>query len=51
MLVMEELLRINMYRGPNRKLQCIAEFWDGVVKLLGLTQRAPAADDYLPLLS
>ena len=51
MLVMEELLRINGRRGPNRKLECIAEFWRGTIELLSLTQGAPAADDYVPLLS
>jgi hypothetical protein len=52
MSVMEELLRINHYRGPNRKLECIVEFWRGVVELLSLTMgNGVAADDYLPLLS
>jgi hypothetical protein len=51
LLVMEELLRINDFRGPNRKLECIVKFWKGVVELLSLTVGMPAADDYLPLLS
>lgn len=51
MLVMEELLRINDFRGPNRKLECIVNFWKGIVELLSLTMGMPAADDYLPLLS
>lgn len=51
LLVMEELLRINDFRGPNRKLECILNFWKGVVELLSLTVGMPAADDYLPLLS
>lgn len=51
LLVMQELLRINDFRGPNRKLECIVNFWKGIVELLSLTVGMPAADDYLPLLS
>eukprot|EP01043_Picozoa_sp_COSAG02_P034472 COSAG02_NODE_2411_length_8920_cov_5.544496_7_plen_1096_part_00 len=51
LLVMQELLRINDFRGPNRKLECIVKFWKGIVELLSLTVGMPAADDYLPLLS
>ena len=50
LLVMEELLRINSYRGPNRKLECIYRFWLGIWELLKLST-VPAADDYVPLLS
>jgi predicted nucleic acid-binding protein len=50
LLVMEELLRINVHRGPNRKLECIYQFWRGIWELLNLTG-TPAADEYVPLLS